>query len=248
MASSLIPHLTWWQWTIGVMCAANVGMAKTGLPGLGVMVVPLMVLTVGDARLSAGWLLPILCTADLFAVWYWRRHAAAGRLFQLAPWVAVGIAAGAFTLGLDEHVLRRLVGVIIGLMLLAHLYRRYGPEIRSGDGAHSAPYGLAAGFSTTVANAAGPVMNLYLLSKRLPKEEFVATGAWFFFVVNLTKVPIYAWHGLFSRQSLTFGAMMVPAVMAGAFAGRWLLHRISPKTFEASVVVLTILATVLLFR
>jgi hypothetical protein len=58
-----MPELFWWQWGLGALCAANVGMAKTGMPGMGVMVVPLMVLTVGDARLSAGWLLPILCMA-----------------------------------------------------------------------------------------------------------------------------------------------------------------------------------------
>ena len=45
-------------------------------------------------------------------------------------------------------------------------------------------------------------MNLYLLARRLPKHEFVATGAWFFFVVNLLKLPIYAFHGLIHRLFL----------------------------------------------
>ena len=53
----------------------------------------------------------------------------------------------------------------------------------------AAGYGASAGFATTVANAAGPVMNLYLLARRLPKHEFVATGAWFFFAVNLSSSP-----------------------------------------------------------
>ena len=220
-------------------------MAKTGVPGLGILVVPIMVLMVGDARLSAGWLLPVLCTADLFAVWYWRRHAAAGRLFQLAPWTLAGMAAGAVALSLSERVMRPLVGVIIGIMLLVHLWRKYRGSLAHG---HSAPYGIGAGFATTVANAAGPVMNLYLLSRQLPKEEFVATGAWFFFFVNLAKVPIYAYHHLFSRESLVFGAAMVPAVLAGALTGRWLLHRMPPQLFETMVIVLTAVSTVLLFK
>jgi uncharacterized protein len=240
-----MPDLFWWQWALGALCAANVGMAKTGLPGMGVMVVPLMVLTVGDARLSAGWLLPILCAADVIAIWYWRRHAAAGRLFSLAPYVGVGIVAGALTLSLNEFFLRRLVGVIIALMLAAHLWRRFS---KTKVEAHPLAYGFAAGYSTTVANAAGPVMNLYLLSKNLPKEEFVATGAWFFFFVNLTKIPIYAWHGLFSRQSLLFDAILIPAIVAGAVLGRSVLHRISPKVFENTVIGLTIVSTFLLFK
>jgi uncharacterized protein len=240
-----MPDLFWWQWALGALCAANVGMAKTGMPGMGVMVVPLMVLTVGDARLSAGWLLPILCAADVLAIWYWRRHAAAGRLFSLAPYVAVGMVGGALTLSLNEFLLRRLVGAIIALMLVAHLWRRYS---KNDAKAHPLAYGVAAGYSTTVANAAGPVMNLYLLSQKLAKEEFVATGAWFFFFVNLAKVPIYAWHGLFSRKSLLFDAAMIPAIIAGAMLGRVVLHRVSPKVFENSILVLTVISTFLLFK
>ena len=240
-----MPELFWWQWALGALCAANVGMAKTGVPGMGVMVVPLMVLTVGDARQSAGWLLPVLCVADVIALFYWRKHAAAGKLFSLAPWVAVGIIGGAFTLSMNEHFLRRLVGVIIALMLVANLWRRFS---KTAVEAHPLAYGVAAGYSTTVANAAEPVMNLYLLSKKLPKEEFVATGAWFFFCVNLSKVPIYAYHGLFSRKSLLFDAAMIPAIVGGAMLGRIVLHKISPRVFENSVIVLTLISTFLLFR
>lgn len=240
-----MPDLFWWQWALGALCAANVGMAKTGMPGMGVLVVPMMVLAVGNARLSAGWLLPIMCMADVLAIWYWRRHAAAGRLFSLAPFVAIGMAGGAVTLSLSEHFLRRLVGVIIALMLAVHLWRRFS---RSQTPAHPVAYGVAAGYATTVANAAGPVMNLYLLSQKLPKEEFVATGAWFFFFVNLSKLPIYAWHGLISKSSLLFDVVLFPAIVAGAWIGRFLMHRISPRTFENCVIVLTAISTVLLFR
>jgi hypothetical protein len=81
-----MPDLELWQWLLGAFCAMLIGIAKTSVPGLGILVVPFMVLVVGDARLSAGWLLPTLCLADLFALAYWRRHAAASKLFALAPW------------------------------------------------------------------------------------------------------------------------------------------------------------------
>lgn len=230
----------------GAACAFSVGMAKTGMPGLGILAVPMMVLVVGDARLAAGWLLPILCCADLFAIYYWRRHAAMNRLWSLAPWVLVGIAAGAVTLSLPENVLRPMVGGIIFLMLCLYLWRRFGKV--SSAPAHPVPYGLAAGFATTVANAAGPVMSLYLLSKRLPKEDFVATGAWFFFFINLVKLPIYWSQGLLSQKSVTFGLWMVPAVLAGAMAGRWLVSRIPTAVFEWSVIGLTAASTILLLK
>jgi uncharacterized membrane protein YfcA len=242
-----MPELQAWQWCLGGACAFLAGVAKTGVPGLGILIVPLIVLLAGDARVAAGWLLPILCTADLFAVYYWRLHAAAGRLFSLAPWVVAGMAAGGFALALNERVLRPIVGGIVLLMLAVFLYRRHTRGAAT-ISAHPAPYGFAAGFATTVANAAGPVMNIYLLSKRLQKEEFVATGAWFFFVINLAKLPIYAYHDLFTRESLAFNALMIPAVAAGAVTGRWLITRTPDKLFEVLVVALTVVSTAFLFR
>lgn len=216
------------------------------MPGLGILAIPLMVLVVGDAKLSAGWLLPILCAADLFAIYYWRRHAATHRLFSLAPGVLLGVAMGAVALTLSEQILRPMVGAIVLTMLIVYLIRRF----RAGavPSAHPLPYGITAGFATTVANAAGPVMNLYLLSKNLPKDDFVAMGAWFFFFINLVKVPVYLYHGLFSRTSLLFDLCVVPSVFAGALAGRWLISRIPTRVFEIAVIVLTAASTLLLFR
>lgn len=242
-----MPSLELWQWLLGALCALCVGVAKTGVPGLGILVVPMIVLTVGNAKSSAAWLLPILCTADIFAVIYWRRHAAAGRLLSLVPWTLVGMAGGAAALSLPEKTLKPVIGGIIVVMLIAYLIRRYSKNPANVT-PHPALYGAAAGFATTVANAAGPVMNLYLLSKRLPKEEFIATGAWFFFLINLTKIPIYAYHGMFSRQSLVFDLMMAPVVYLGAIGGRKLVDHIPAHVFEGLVIVLTALSTLLLFR
>ncbi len=238
-------HLTPYQWALGASCGFLAGVAKTGMPAIAILMVPLMILAVGDARQAAGWLLPVLCTADVFAIIYWRRHAAARALFSLAPWVLAGLAAGAAALSFDERILRIIVGTIVVAMLGVYIVTRWRPKAPSDR--YSAPYGVTAGFATTVANAAGPVMNLYLLSKRLPKEEFLATGAWFFFIINLTKVPVYTWHGLITARSLAFAAAVAPAVLVGAVAGKWLADRMSHEVFEGLIVVLTVVSTVLLF-
>ncbi len=243
-----MPSLPLWKWVLGAFCAFNIGVAKTGMPGLGILVIPLFVFTVGDARQSAGWLLPILISADIFAVFYYRRHAAANRLFSLLPSVIVGMAIGAFVLRYDDRVIRPIVATIIILMLTLYLIRKRSVNPLPTEGAfYSSFYGSFAGFATMVANAAGPIMNVYLLSKRLTREEFVATGAWFFFLVNLTKVPVYLNHGMIDSQSLYFDAAMLPASIAGALAGRILLEKIPQKIFEISVIVLAFIATAVLF-
>ncbi len=242
-----MPDLSAWQWAIGALCAFSVGVAKTGLPGAATFVVPTLVLMVGDARYAAGWLLPLLCVGDSFAVLYWRRHAHVKRLARLVPWVVVGMGIGAVALFLPEGILRKMVAVIILAMLALYLRGRLRPETMTGT-THASPYGIAAGFATTVANAAGPATYLYLLSMRLPKHEFIGTGAWFFFVINLSKIPIYQWHGLFTRQSLGFDAAMFPVTIMGAVTGRWLFEHIPQKLFERIVVVVTLVATLALLR
>jgi len=241
-----MPHLEPWRWLLGIFCAFMIGVAKTGAPGVGTMIAPLMVLTVGDARFATAWTLPVLSTADVFAVAYWRRHAEARQLFSLIPWVLVGIAGAAAALSLDEGVIRKIIGAIIVGMLAIYLWRRFSPNPQVAG--NPAFYGICTGFASTLANAAGPVMNIYLLSRKLPKEKFVATGAWFFFVVNLLKAPVYAWHGLYSRESLTFDVLMVPAVLAGALAGRWLIRNIDQSMFEVLVIALTAVSCLFLFR
>jgi len=242
----LIPHLASWQWLLGAFSAFAIGTAKTGVPGLGSFVAPLMVLTAGDARHAAAWTLPILSTADIFAVVFWRKHADARKLFSLIPWVAAGMAAGALALGLSEATLRRLVGCVVVLMLLVYIARKRKPQDAVAGRAWF--YGIFAGFASTIANAAGPVMSMYLLSRKLPKQQFVATGAWFFFVINIAKIPIYSWHRLFSPESLVFDVFMVPAVICGAFLGLWIVHRVPQRVFDIMIVALTGISAVVLFR
>jgi uncharacterized membrane protein YfcA len=241
-----MPHFAVWQWALGVFSGFMIGIAKTGAPGASSMVIPVMVLIVGDARLSAAWTQPMLSAGDLLGVYYWRKHADAKKLLSLIPWVLVGIAAGWYALNLNERVIRSMVAVIVLLMLVVQVWRSWGRRTE----VHGNPafYGVSAGFATTIANAAAPVMSMYLLSQRLPKEKFVATGAWFFFVANLLKVPVYIYFHLYSRASLLFDVAMLPAVLIGGLAGRWLVGRLRQRMFDLLVIALTAVSCLLLLR
>ncbi len=239
------------QWLLGGLCAVLVGMAKTGVPGLGILVVPLMFAVVPPPLNGPGTLLPLLCAADCFGVLYFRRHARAWDLMHLFPWVAGGIALGAGVLHLvSDQTMRVVVGVIVLLMVAAHLMRKRVPDqvLLGGSGASARGwrrallFGVVTGFATTVANAAGPVMNLYLLAMDLPKDQFMGTGAWFFFLVNLIKVPIYLSRGWIDGQSLLLDACLLPGVLLGALIGKRIYDRIPQRAFEITVLTLTVLA------
>ena len=95
--------------------------------------------------------------------------------------------------------------------------------------------GFLAGVTTMMANAAGPIMIIYLLAMRLPKVEFVGTGAWFFFIINWLKVPFSANLQLMTVESVKLDLMMLPFIALGALAGIFLLKRIPQKAFAAVV-------------
>lgn len=226
-----------------------VGVSKAGIPGLGTLFVPLFALVL-PARESTGALLPLLIVGDVFAVAFYRRHASWHHLVRLLPWAAGGIVLGFLALGrLNDRLLRPILGGIVIVMLALNVWRslfRKDAPVPAWPWL-SAVTGLLAGATTMVANAAGPVMLIYLLAMRLPKNEFLGTSAWFFFLVNLTKIPFSAGLGLISPSSLVLDGILAPAVVAGAFLGVWAAKRIPARAFEISVQVLTLAAAVLLF-
>jgi len=247
--------LLWWQWLIAVGCAMLVGVAKTGVPGMGIFVVPVLSLSLGSAMTGAGFLLPLLSVADIFAVAYYRRHAQLNKLWELSPWVLVGMALGSAVLympeawfhGYRDSVFNMMIGLLVLAMIVVHWWQKQRSQAPvPTDVGHTARYGITAGFATTLANAAGPVMNLYLLSKKLPKEEFIATGAWYFLVVNLSKVPIYAGRGMITWDTLTCDAILAPAVVVGALFGRRVFDHIPQRAFERTVFILAALAALML--
>lgn len=107
-------------------------------------------------------------------------------------------------------------------------------------------YGVLGGFTTMVANAAGPVMSMYFLSARLPVHVFLGTAAWFFAVVNVAKVPFSIALGLITVPGLIVDLILIPAVLLGALVGRRIAGVISQRLFEQIVIVLTVVGAVYL--
>ncbi|HOL67567.1 MAG TPA: sulfite exporter TauE/SafE family protein [bacterium] len=239
-------------WLLLLASGVMIGLSKTGLPGVGFAAIPLVALVI-PARLSTGVVLPMLIFGDLFAVVYYRRKAVWSHLLKLIPWAAAGIVLGYFLLKwapggkiwLDDLRLRRIIGaVILVLLFLNYWYLKRRPSEKEVPDYwwFAALVGLVAGVTTMMANAAGPVLIIYLLAMRLPKVEFVGTAAWYFFLLNWFKVPFSASLGFINVQSLLLNAAVLPAIAVGAVSGIWLLKYIPEKTFTAVIQVVAALA------
>ncbi|HEV8395513.1 MAG TPA: sulfite exporter TauE/SafE family protein [Vicinamibacterales bacterium] len=231
-----MPTLTPLQWTLALAGALGMGISKAGFPGMSLVHVIVFALVFG-ARNSTGIILPMLIAADVFAVRAFRQHARWIYIRRMLPATVVGIVAGFALMGrLDDRAFAPLIGVIVLVLTVLQAGRMTRPDLLA-DVPHSHAFawtmGLLAGITTMVANAAGPIMTLYALSVSLPKFELVGTLAWFFFIVNLVKVPFSVWLGLIRTDTLTLNLVLVPVVFAGIAIGRWLTHRVPQRLFDS---------------
>lgn len=224
------------QWSMIIVCAFLTGVSKTGFPGMGILCVPLMALSF-PAKMSTGLLLPILAFADIAAVFYYRRHGNWKLVFRLLPWALAGIMTGSFLMPyISDAVLQPMIGFIVLVMLALNFWRSKSSNSFFDKLPHhwafSASMGFFAGLTTQMANAAGPVMAIYLLSMNLPKNEFIGTGAWYFLILNWLKIPLFMADGRISSNTLAYDFMLIPVILTGAVVGILLLKKIPQKSFE----------------
>lgn len=241
--------ISMWEFVALAAAAALVGFSKTAVSGANTVSLAVFA-AVLPARESTGVLLPILIVGDTIAVLTYRRHAHWPTLWRLFPAVAGGVVVGTvFMVWADDGAVRVSIGSILLLMAGVTIWRRrYAPEEDTPEETASLKgrvkarsYGVLGGFTTMVANAGGPVMSLYLLSAGFRKLGFLGTSAWFFLIVNTTKVPFSVGLGLIDRESLLLDAMLVLFVLPGALIGKLCVDRIDQRVFERLVIGATVL-------
>jgi uncharacterized protein len=230
-----------------------VGVAKAGITGLSILSIALFTHVFPSSKQASGLILPLLIFGDFVAVFAYRKHTQWRFLWRLFPWTALGVFLGYLTMGrISDHTAKVMIGVIILILALMSFARRYLPGQKAEGGLQihwtvAALIGMVAGFITLIANAAGPLMAIYFVAMRLPKMEYVGTAAVFFMLLNLFKVPFMVDLGLITTQSFGFNLALAPAVVIGAFSGRWLLMRVNQELFEKLVLALSAIGGILLF-
>ncbi|AZC12539.1 MULTISPECIES: sulfite exporter TauE/SafE family protein [unclassified Microbacterium] len=244
-----MPELSLFAWVLLAVAAVVIGLSKTAVPGAGTLAVAAFA-AVLPARESTGTILLLLILADMFAITMYVRHVNWRALLRLAPAIVAGLLVGVLFLAVaDDAWVKRTIGVLLLGVIAVTLWRRRmasalveGPPRRGA----AAVYGTLGGFTTMVANAAGPVMSMYFLAARFPVKEFLGTAAWLFAIVNISKVPFSVGLGLITVPGLVLDAILAPLVVAGALGGRWIADRIDQRLFERLVIILTVVGAVYL--
>jgi uncharacterized membrane protein YfcA len=237
---SAIPYFSL-SFLIALGCALLLGIAKSGIKGLAVLIVTGLALVYG-ARESTGILMPLLICGDILAVIYYKRHVKWIYLVKLLPWMVAGVLVGVF-LGKDlpEDLFKSGMAVIILLSVVMMYYweRKKNQQVPT-HWSFAALMGMLAGFTTMVGNLAGAFSNIYFLAIKLPKNEFIGTAAWLFFIINLFKVPFHIWSwGTINWTSVQVSISLIPAVILGFGLGVFLVKKINNEKYRQLILLLT---------
>lgn len=237
------------QWICALLGAVAIGLGKGGLPGVGNLAIPLYAMAFG-AKASVGLLLPVLVGADIVAVGVYRRHAQWAHIRRLLPLTCAGVLLGYWLFErIPAESFSRWMGGILLVMTALHFLRKYA--MRQAEAGHDpVPHswwfisatGLSGGLATMIANAAGPIAAFYLMAVRLPKFAFVGTAAWFFFIINLFKMPLQLHLGNVTFDSLSLSLPLALCAALTASQAPRLIKIIPQQRFSQLVWAAVILA------
>ena len=234
---------------IAFSAALLLGIAKSGIKGLAILIVTGLALVYG-AKESTGILMPLLICGDILAVIYYKRHVKWVYLIKLLPWMVAGVLIGVvFGKDLPEDLFKSGMAVII-LISVAMMYYWERKKDRKVPNhlSFAALMGMMAGFTTMVGNLAGAFSNIYFLAIKLPKNEFIGSAAWLFFIINLFKVPFHIWSwGTINLASFQISLSLIPAVILGFVFGVSIVKKIKNDRYRQLILLLTGLGGLTIF-
>lgn len=241
-------QLNLFDWTLIILCSMIWGLSKSGIQGISIIAVPIMAYIFGS-KPSTGVVLPMLVLADLMAVKYYSRHAQWALLLKLLPWTMFGVLLGTW-IGdhLDEHSFKKLMATVIVLsVIIMYLWERRKRDKVPDYWWFAAFMGIAAGFTTMVGNLAGGIVTIYLLAMHLPKDQFIGTGAWFFLIINVFKLPLhwFFWHTI-SWPTIALNFSMIPFIALGFILGVYLVGKFNDARYRRFALIMTGLAAIVM--
>ena len=248
--SETIPFLSL-SFLIAASCSFFLGIAKSGVKGLAALIVTGLALVYG-ARESTGILMPLLICGDVFAVIYYKRHVKWYYIKKLLPWMIAGVLIGVVGgESIDQRNFKFWMAIIILISVLMMYYfeTRKNKQIPT-HWSFGGVMGIMAGFTTMVGNLAGAFANIYFLAMRLPKNEFIGTAAWLFFIINLFKVPFHIWvWETMDTTAFKISLSLIPFLLLGLISGVQLVNKINNTTYRKLILILTAIGGLLiLFR
>lgn len=239
-------QLTNFQWLLSFLGIFLLGFSKSGIKGVGVIIVLIMAFVFGG-KASTGVLIPLMIVADIFAVIYYHRHTQWGLLIKLLPSMIVGVLIGVwFGNDISEQLFKQIMAVfiLITVAIMVFMERKKNKSVPT-NRLFSNGMGLLSGITSMIGNLAGAFASIYFLAMRLPKNEFIGTAAWLFFIINVFKLPfhIIVWKTV-TFETLTLNLFLVPGVLIGFFTGVQLVKLINNDLYRKFILAVTAIGAI----
>jgi uncharacterized membrane protein YfcA len=237
-----------------------IGMSKGGFP-VGAIALPVLILVWPEqnqaARAAVGFMLPMLCLMDIVALAFYWRKVQWGRLVYLMPATVIGVTVASFLfvseesalIAVSDRALKLLIGVLGILFVIYFAARKW--ILRHIHATHptwgkGSLFGFAAGMTSTLAHAAGPVMQMYLLPQQLEKKKFAGTTCAFFWMLNLIKLFPFALLGRINAENLKLGGALLPVIPLGVAFGWWMTHKTEQKHYTILIYAVLLVTSITL--
>ncbi|WP_411029256.1 sulfite exporter TauE/SafE family protein [Spongiimicrobium sp. 3-5] len=241
-------NITMVSWLMAFTAAFVIGVSKSGIKGIAIIIVTLMALAFGAKR-STGLIVPMLIAGDIFAVTYYNRHTQWKYIVRFLPWMMLGVLIGVL-IGKDLPEKTFKLGmayIILGSVVMMYWWDRRPSKTVPTHWVFAGFMGVMAGITTMIGNLAGAFSNIFFLAMRLPKNQFIGTAAWLFLFINLFKLPfhIFVWETI-TPETLVINLKLLPGIVLGLIAGVKLVKVIQEDFYRKMILVLTALGAVLI--
>ncbi len=237
------------NYIIAAICALLLGISKSGIKGIAPLIVTGLALVYG-AKNSTGILMPLLLVGDVFAITYYKRHVQKEYIIKLLPWMVLGVLFGVIGGSyISESIFKYGMALIILFSVgLMYYWENKKDKAVPSHWIFASSLGLLAGFTTMIGNLAGAFTNIYFLAMRIPKNNFIGTAAWLFFLINSFKVPFHIWSWkTINSESILISLKLIPFVIVGLIIGVFLVKKIEDESYRKLILLFTAVGGVAIF-
>lgn len=243
MAQGFLANADLLFWLICGLAVFLVAIAKSGFGGsMGALSAPLL-LTLLPAKTALAILLPLYLVCDVWAILIWRRFAVRRFLIVMVIAAAVGQYLGYLLFAyIDDDALKAVIGLVALFTAARYFWRIVKPvfdrraaarrqSLRKKFIQRAVFWSGLSGFSSFVSLTGGIPVQVLMLPLRLHRFFLIGTLAYYFFFINLLKLPFFFDLEMLTPQTLFVSVCLLPLIPLGVVAGKWMATKLSDEWF-----------------
>jgi len=143
------------------------------------------------------------------------------------------------------NVNAEIIKISIGVFLiLVVIYKRWFKSTFKMNNYLLIPGGMLTGFISGLIGSAGPIGAVLFLGLKLPPLAYISSEAFTALAMHFAKIIVYGKYELLDQKTMLIGVLAGFAMVAGSYAGKAIINRISKSKMDLVIEVLLIVSAV----